>query len=92
MNDIKQKLFQPDLFDRQSLKSLMKKLVAVFLAEQDMHSVMEKFDDTHSWYLYVLNTKINLIGFISKRNCLVNPGQFLLRKKTCMMKNRLPEI
>jgi chloride channel protein, CIC family len=66
LNDIKQKLFQPDLFDKISIKSLMKKPAAVLYADQDMHSVMEKFDVTHSWYLPVLNKEKKFIGFISK--------------------------
>src|SRR5450432_152695 len=66
LNDIKQKLFQPDLFDKISIKSMMKKPAAILYADQDMHSVMEKFDVTHSWYLPVLNKEKKFIGFISK--------------------------
>ena len=66
LNDIKQKLFQPDLFDRVSVKSMMKKPAAILYASQDMHSVMEKFDVTQSWYLPVINQEQQFIGFISK--------------------------
>lgn len=66
LNDIKQKLFQPDLFDRVSVKSMMKKPAAILYASQDMHSVMEKFDVTQSWYLPVINHEQKFIGFISK--------------------------
>jgi CIC family chloride channel protein len=44
----------------------MKKPPAVLYADQDMHSVMEKFDVTQSWYLPVLNKDKKFIGFISK--------------------------
>lgn len=66
LNDIKQKLFQPDQFNKVSVKSLMKKPSAVLLCDQDMNSVMEKFDMTQSWYLPVLGKDGRFIGFISK--------------------------
>ncbi len=66
LNDIKQKLFQPDLFDKVSVKAMMKKPPAILYSDQDMHSVMEKFDVTQSWYLPVLNKEKRFIGFISK--------------------------
>ncbi len=66
LNDIKQKIFQPELFDKVSVKSLMKKPAAVLLQGQDMHTAMEKFDLTLSWYLPVLDKDKKFIGFISK--------------------------
>jgi chloride channel protein, CIC family len=66
MNDIKQKLFQPDQFDKISIKSIMKKPAAILYADQDMHNVMEKFDITQSWYLPVLDKEKKFIGFVSK--------------------------
>jgi CIC family chloride channel protein len=66
LNDIKQKLFRPELFDKVTIKSLMKKPPAILRSTQDMHSVMEKFDVTQSWYLPVLGAENQFIGFISK--------------------------
>jgi chloride channel protein, CIC family len=66
LNDVKQKLFQTELFEKISVKSLMKRPPAVLGREQDMHSVMEKFDMTQSWYLPVLDKEKKFIGFISK--------------------------
>ena len=66
LNDVKQKLFQHDQFDKISVKSMMKKPAAILLEGQDMHTVMEKFDVTQSWYLPVLNEEKKFIGFISK--------------------------
>lgn len=66
LNDIKQKLFQPEQFDKVTVKSMMKKPAAILMHNQDMHSVMEKFDITQSWYLPVLNKDKKFIGFISK--------------------------
>ena len=66
LNDIKQKLFLPDQFDKISIKSLMKKPAAILFLEQDMHTAMEKFDTTLSWYLPVLDINKKFLGFISK--------------------------
>lgn len=66
LNDIKQKLFQPDQFEKVSIKALMKKPAAVIYHDNDMHTVMEKFDNTQSWYLPVLDKNKKFIGFISK--------------------------
>jgi len=66
LNDIKQKIFHPELFEKVSVKSVMKKPAAVLDEEQDMHSVMEKFDIAQSWYLPVLNKERKFLGFISK--------------------------
>lgn len=66
LNDIKQKIFHLDQFGKISVKSIMKKPSAILMEDQDMHTVMENFDTTQSWYLPVLNKERKFIGFISK--------------------------
>ena len=66
LNDIKQKLFQPEQFEKVTIKTLMKKPAAILQQDNEMHTVMEKFDVTQSWYLPVLNKERKFIGFISK--------------------------
>jgi chloride channel protein, CIC family len=66
LNDIKQKIFQPELFDKVTVRSLLKKPAAILHEGQEMHTVMEKFDITQSWYLPVLDKEKKFIGFISK--------------------------
>lgn len=66
LNDIKQKLFQPDMFERVGIQSIMKRPADTLHADENMHSVMEKFDLTQSWYLPVLSKDKEFIGFISK--------------------------
>jgi chloride channel protein, CIC family len=66
LNDIKQKLFQPEHFEKVAVRSIMKKPAAVLLYDDNMHTVMEKFDITQSWYLPVLDKDKKFIGFISK--------------------------
>lgn len=66
LNDIKQKLFQPQLFEKVTVKSIMKKPAAILFEDQDMTKVMEQFDISQSWYLPVLDRDRKFIGFISK--------------------------
>lgn len=66
LNDIKPQLFQPKKFETVSVQSLMKKPAGILRLNQDMHSVMEKFDHTQSWYLPVLDAENRFLGFISK--------------------------
>ena len=66
LNDIKQRLFQPELFDKITIRSIVKKPAAILQKNQDMHSVMEQFDLTQSWYLPVLDADKKFVGFISK--------------------------
>ena len=83
LNDVKQKLFQPDQFKAITVRSLMKKPAAVLREDQDMHTVMEQFDITHSWWLPVLDKDNKFSGFISKtkvfnkyREALSQQGDF----------------
>lgn len=66
LNDIKQKLFQPEQFSKVTIKSLMKKPAATIHEEDDMHTIMDKFDVTQSWYLPVLTKERKFKGFVSK--------------------------
>ncbi len=66
LNDIKQKLFMPELFEKTTIRSIMKKPAAILKEQENMHAVMEKFDSTQSWYLPVLDSDRKFKGFVSK--------------------------
>ncbi len=66
LNDIKQQLFQPDMFDTTTIRQLMKKPAAVIGEEETMQKVMERFDISQSWYLPVVTKDRRFLGFISK--------------------------
>ncbi len=66
LHDIKQQLFEPEVFQTIEIRSIMKRPAAVLQENQDMHAAMEKFDITHSWYLPVLNKEKEFVGFISQ--------------------------
>jgi CIC family chloride channel protein len=66
LNDIKHRLFQPEELRRVVIGSIMKKPAATLRHDEDMLSVMKKFDLTQSWYLPVLDADEKFVGFISK--------------------------
>ena len=66
LNDIKQKIFIPEQLEKTSVRSIMKRPAALLKEGENMHSVMEKFDATQSWYLPVLDGNHHFKGFISK--------------------------
>lgn len=66
LNDVRQKLFQTEQYDKVSVKALMKKPPETLKQDENMTAVMEKFDTTRSWYLPVLDRDQKLVGFVSK--------------------------
>ena len=66
LNDIKQKIFEPEIYSADAIKNLMKKPPAVLYDDENMLSAMNKFDISHSWYLPVLTRTKVFVGFISK--------------------------
>lgn len=81
LNDVRQKLFQTEQYDKISVKALMKKPPETLRQEENMTTVMDKFDTTRSWYLPVLDREQKLVGFVSKsvlfakyREALSAPG------------------
>lgn len=81
LNDVKQKIFEPDQFEKISVKSLMKKPASLLSENDAMHTVMEKFDISQSWYLPVLNADRKFVGFISKTK-LFNKYREILAQQT----------
>lgn len=81
LNDVKQKLFQPHLFEKTTLRSLMKKPPATINDHESMHAIMEKFDMTQSWYLPVLDNNKKFRGFVSK-SMLFNKYREILSRQS----------
>ncbi len=81
LNDIKQKLFDTSQFEKTLVRSLVKKPADTITSGEDMHSIMDKFDVTQSWYLPVLNHEKIFLGFVSKSK-LFNKYRELLSQQT----------
>src|SRR5690606_4633921 len=66
INDVKEKLFQPEQYENTSVASLVKKPGTVIYRDEHMHEVIEKFDISQSWYLPVLDDEKKFVGFFTK--------------------------
>lgn len=66
LNDLKGRLFDPVGLSETKIKTYVKKAPALITPDDSMKKVMEKMDITQSWYLPVLNSEKEFLGFLSK--------------------------
>jgi CIC family chloride channel protein len=66
LDDLRPLLFNPEFQKQINVLNVMKIPVEVIHADEDMISVVNKFDETSTWVLPVVDNRNNFIGFISK--------------------------
>lgn len=69
LDDIRPIMFNPDLYDKVTVRELMKAPPAVVSPQDNIRDVIKKFDEAHVWNLPVVQDK-KLMGFISKSSIL----------------------
>lgn len=69
LDSIKEEMFNPDLYDRIMAKELMSKPLLKIQAEDDIFSIMKKFEESGQWELAVVSNS-QYIGFLSKSTIL----------------------
>ena len=77
LDDLRPVLFNPELYNQQDILNYMKIPVAVINYREDMVSIVNKFDETSTWVLPVVDNKKNFLGFISKSAILNRYRQVL---------------
>lgn len=77
MEDLRPLLFNPDLQDQIAVIKLMKIPVEVIHYDEDMISITNKFDETSTWVLPVVNHQNEFLGLISKSAVLNRYRQLL---------------
>lgn len=65
LDNIREIMFKTELYDKVIVRELMRKPPAIVSLNEDMHSVMKKFDETGSWNLPVVSNQ-RYLGFVSK--------------------------
>ena len=65
LNDVRKFIFKPELYAEKEVKYLMRKPPAVISIDDDMETVMDKFDKTNAWNLPVIKND-SYEGFLSK--------------------------
>jgi CIC family chloride channel protein len=66
VDEVRNIMFRPDLYDRFKVKKLMTASPALLNATMPMGKVMDVFEDTGSWYLPVVDDNKVYLGFCSK--------------------------
>lgn len=78
LDNIREIMFKHDMYDKVYVKELMRKPFATIAPDEEMESVMKKFDETGAWNLPVLNEG-KYIGFISKSSIFVQYRNRLIK-------------
>jgi CIC family chloride channel protein len=78
LDNIREIMFKHDMYDKVYVKELMRKPHATLAPDEEMASVMRKFDETGAWNLPVLNEG-KYVGFISKSSIFVQYRNRLIR-------------
>ena len=66
LDEVRNIMFQPRLYDRFTVKDLMNSPQAVLTDTMPMEKVMEVFEDTGAWNLPVVDQHKKYLGFVSK--------------------------
>ncbi len=78
MDNIRNIIFNPDQHENTLVKDLMGKPAAVIKINENLHSVLKKFDDTNQWNLPVVDGN-QYVGFVSKSSVLAKYRSELLK-------------
>lgn len=69
LDDIREEIFNPELYDVVIAKELMGKPSMIINLQEDIFSIMKKFEESGQWNLPVVENEI-YVGFLSKSNIL----------------------
>ncbi|MCC6372499.1 MAG: chloride channel protein [Bacteroidia bacterium] len=78
IDDIRDIMFKQELYDKISVKELMRRPVYVITEADDVRSAMKLFDESHLWNIPVLAEGV-YTGFISKSTVLEKYRQVLIQ-------------
>jgi CIC family chloride channel protein len=78
MDNIRSIIFNPEKHEGTVVRGLMIKPAAVIKLDENLHSVLKKFDDTNQWNLPVVEGK-RYVGFVSKSSVLTKYRSELLK-------------
>lgn len=66
LEDVRKDMFQSDLYDKQHVYNYMKSAPEYVYDNENMESVMKKFENTDAWSLPVIKQDRTYVGFVSK--------------------------
>lgn len=77
LNNIREEMFNSELYDKITAKELMRKPSMIININEDIFSIMNKFEESGQWNLPVVENEI-YVGFLSKSSILDNYRHELL--------------
>ena len=78
MDSIRNIIFNPENHGNATVRQLMAKPAAIIKLNENLHTVLKKFDDTNQWNLPVVGDK-KYLGFLSKSSILTKYRSELLK-------------
>ena len=78
MDSIRNIIFNPENHGNATVRQLMAKPAAIIKLNENLHTVLKKFDDTNQWNLPVVEDK-KYLGFLSKSSILTKYRSELLK-------------
>jgi len=78
IDDIRDMMFKQDLYDKISVKEIMRKPNYVIDEKDDINSAMKLFDESHLWNIPIVTEK-KYLGFISKSSILEKYREVLIQ-------------
>ncbi len=79
LDEIRNIIFQPRLYDRFTVRQLMTSPVAILRDDMSMEQVMDKFEDTGAWNLPVVDMQKHYLGVVSKSKIFNSYRDVLVR-------------
>ncbi len=78
MDSIRRIMFDPEKYENTTVRDLMTKPAAIIKLNENLHTVLKKFDETNQWNLPVVEDK-QYLGFLSKSSILTKYRSELLK-------------
>lgn len=78
LDDVRSLMFKQDQYNKVFVHDLMTKTKGVIQHNDNLHNILQKFDDTHQWNLPVVENK-KYLGFVSKSSILTKYREEVLK-------------
>jgi CIC family chloride channel protein len=78
LDNIRNIIFNPEKYQSTTVKELMSKPAEIIRLDENLHTVLKKFDDTNQWNLPVVENN-QYLGFLSKSSILTKYRSELLK-------------
>jgi CIC family chloride channel protein len=82
LDNVRHVMFSKELYDKTFIKDLMTSSPMIVLINEDMETVLKKFDETNAWNLPVVDEQNHYLGFVSKSKIFTHYRHHLIKEAT----------